>query len=94
MKKLDLGEWMELKNIKPDGYGGLDYNGTQFTAYEIEKMHKNSLGISDKKNHEQALRLAFQAGARRGYCLRSKMANIGATCDEPDEDEWIELKNK
>ena len=42
------------------------------------------------KNIEQQLRLAFQAGARRWYCQRSIMANIGATCNEPDEDKWIE----
>jgi len=35
------------------------------------------------------IRKAFQAGARRGYCQRSIMANVGATCEEPDEDTWI-----
>ncbi|MGO1702435.1 MAG: hypothetical protein ACTHY1_03550 [Lactobacillus helveticus] len=38
--KMDFGEWMKFENITEDGCGGLDYKGKQYTAYEIEKMHK------------------------------------------------------
>ena len=41
--KMDLGEWMKYKKIKPDGYGGLNYKGSQNTAWQIEKMHKEYL---------------------------------------------------
>lgn len=43
----------------------------------------------NKEEYEKGMRLAFQAGNRRGYCERSIMGNIGATCDEPDENKWI-----
>jgi hypothetical protein len=41
------------------------------------------------KEYEDTLRSTFKAGARRGYCQRSIMANIGATCKEQDEDSYI-----
>ena len=41
--KMDLGEWMKYKKIKPDGYGGLNYKGSQYTAWQIKKMHKEYL---------------------------------------------------
>lgn len=57
-----------------------------------DKLHNPKIKdyISELNNMENNLRLAFQAGARRGHCLRSKTANVGATCYEPDENKWIE----
>ena len=40
---MDLGQWIKFENIKPDGYGGLNYKGSQYTAWQIEKMHKEYL---------------------------------------------------
>jgi len=41
--KMDLGQWIEYKNIKPDGCGAYNYNGMQYTAWQIEKMHREYL---------------------------------------------------
>jgi hypothetical protein len=49
----------------------------------------NITSVKEKMYNEKQIRLAFQAGARYGYCKRSIMSNIGATCKEPDEDNWI-----
>jgi hypothetical protein len=45
--------------------------------------------VKEKMYSLEQIRLTFQAGARRGYCQRSIMSNIGATCEEPDEEDWI-----
>jgi hypothetical protein len=51
---------------------------------------KAAQSFNEKRYSEEDLRKAFQAGARRGYCQRSIMANVGATCNEPDEDNYIQ----
>jgi hypothetical protein len=45
--------------------------------------------VKEKMYSLEQIRLTFQAGARRGYCQRSIMSNIGATCEEPNEEDWI-----
>tara|TARA_R110000851_G_scaffold280281_1_gene433591 strand:+ start:734 stop:1417 length:684 start_codon:yes stop_codon:yes gene_type:complete len=45
--------------------------------------------VEEKMYSLKQIRLTFQAGSRRGYCQRSIMSNIGATCEEPDEEGWI-----
>jgi|TARA_R110000851_G_scaffold196444_2_gene347386 hypothetical protein len=48
--------------------------------------------VEEKMYSLKQIRLAFQAGARRGYCQRSIMSSIGATCEEPAEEDWIKEK--
>ena len=72
------------------------YGIPETPQYRLKIREDNTVIVHPVRERTYTLdemKLSFQAGARRGYCQRSIMANVGAICKEPDEAAWLEEFN-